>query len=294
MRDTNSIYIETCPVGCHSHLEDSEIILPEGPLKRCVECGQLISQSSKKRYFQSMKEFNKSEGTWPQGNAVVRLSKHTRKMIHKLEKLLDKPRTAIRLLDVGCSSGAFIFYSMKEGVHAEGVEPAPAPAEMAVKSGLKVQQGLLQKLQLPGESYDVVTLFEVIEHLREPIELLRECHRILYPGGILIIRTGNTDSWTMQYLQSKWEYFQIKKHGGHISFFNPFSMRKLAERMGFRLEILKTHRVSLCQEGETPRLLYRAYKILSGLLNTPSAWADKGHEMVVFLRKTGDSTCLLM
>ncbi|MBW1802445.1 MAG: class I SAM-dependent methyltransferase [Deltaproteobacteria bacterium] len=284
-RYTKTGYIENCPVGCHSHLEDSEIILPEGPLKCCVECGQLVSPVSEKRYFQSMEEFDKSEGTWPHGKAAVRLSKHTGKMVRRLEKLLNKPRTGIRLLDVGCSSGAFIFYAMKEAVHAEGVEPAPAPAEMAVKSGLKVQQGLLQELQFPGESFNVVTLFEVIEHLRDPVELLRECHRILSPEGILIIRTGNTDSWTVQYLQSKWEYFQIKKHGGHISFFNPFSMRKLGERMGFRVEILKTHRVSLHREEPARILLYRAYKILSDLLNTPSAWAGKGHEMIVYLRK---------
>ncbi len=101
----------------------------------------------------------------------------------------------------------------------------------------------------------------------------------------MVIRTGNTDSWTVQYMKGRWEYFHMAQHGGHISFYNPRSMRKLAERSGFVIEILQTHRVCFYQKGEIASILYRMAKLFSELLNTPSVWFRKGHEMLAFLRK---------
>ena len=131
----------------------------------------------------------------------------------------------------------------------------------------------------------MVTLFEVIEHLKDPLSLLKECHRVLRQGGLLVIRTGNTSSWSSRYLKGRWEYFSIAAHGGHISFFNPVSMNKLAKRSGFLVESFKTHRVGFYQEGEIPFILYRPLKLLTDLLNMPSTWFGKGHELLVFLRK---------
>ena len=279
-------YIESCPVGCQSGLEDSDIVLAEGPLQRCRVCGHLVSRCSEDLYWKSMDEFDDPEGTWPTGKAAERLLRHTKQIVGKLERLLKKGRGEIRLLDVGCSNGAFISAAQSLGIFAVGVEPSVAPAQAAIAAGLEVHQGFLRDIHLPESSFEVVTLFEVIEHLRDPLSLFKECHRVLHKGGLLVIRTGNTDSWTAHYRKDRWEYFSISEHGGHVSFFNPVSMSKLAERSGFLLERLKTHRVSFYQKGEIPLLLYRPVKFLAELLNTPSKWFGKGHEMQVFLRKT--------
>ena len=148
-----------------------------------------------------------------------------------------------------------------------------------------MHQGFLQEIEFPRGSFDVVTLFEVIEHLKDPLSLFKECFRVLCNGGLLVVRTGNTDSWSAHYMKGRWEYFNIEKHGGHISFFNPVSMHKLAERSGFIVESLRTHRVCFYQKGEVSFLFYRVTKSLSEILNTPSIWFDKGHELQVFLRK---------
>jgi hypothetical protein len=87
-------------------------------------------------------------------------------------------------------------------------------------------------------------------------------------------------------MKNRWEYFSISEHGGHISFFNPVSMSKLAQRSGFSIASLKTQRVSFYQKGEIPYLIYRPAKLLAEILNTPSAWFGKGHELQVYLRKT--------
>jgi SAM-dependent methyltransferase len=276
-------YVESCPVGCGSGLVDSGIFLPQGPLKRCSECGQLVSQCSEDLYWKSMDEFDDPKGTWPSGKAADRLLRHTKQIVRSVQGFLGKKRGEIRLLDVGCSNGAFISAAQSLGIRAAGVEPSAAPAQAAIESGLQVYQGFLQDIHLPEASFDVVTLFEVIEHLKDPLSLFKECHRVLHKGGLLVIRTGNTDSWTAHHRKDRWEYFSTSEHGGHISFFNPVSIGKLAQRSGFSVERLKTHRVSFYQKGEIPFLLYRPMKFFAELLNTPSTWFNKGHELQAFL-----------
>ena len=276
-------YVESCPVGCRSGLVDSDIFLPQGPLKRCTSCGQLVSQCSEDLYWKSMDEFDDPKGTWPSGKAADRLLRHSKQIVKRVQGFLGKKRGEIRLLDVGCSNGAFISAAQSLGIRAAGVEPSAAPAQAAIESGLQVYQGFLQDIHLPEASFDVVTLFEVIEHLKDPLSLFKECHRVLHKGGLLVIRTGNTDSWTAHHRKDRWEYFSISEHGGHISFFNPVSIGKLAQRSGFSVERLKTHRVSFYQKGEIPFLLFRPMKFLAELLNTPSTWFNKGHELQAFL-----------
>jgi len=279
-------FIVACPIGCRSGLETSEIVLPEGPLKRCMECGQLVSQCSERLYWNSMEEFDDPKGTIPcESSDVKRLVRRTNKIVSKIENLLGKDRREIHLLDVGCSSGAFISFAKNLGVDAEGVEPAAGPARTAQAAGLRVYQGFLEEIQLPEESFDVVTVFEVIEHLKNPTGLVQECHRILRTGGLMVFRTGNTDSWTARYMKGRWEYFHISKHGGHICFYNPTSMESLAKRSGFIIENIRTYGVRFYEKGEISFILYRLAKVFSELLNTPSIWFGKGHELLVYMRK---------
>jgi 2-polyprenyl-3-methyl-5-hydroxy-6-metoxy-1,4-benzoquinol methylase len=285
MSNNGKSYVDACPIGCESGFHNSDIVLPEGPLRRCKNCGQLVSQCSEELYWSSMKEFDDPTGTLPTGKAAYRLSRHTKRILDEIEHLSGKKKSRLHLLDVGCSSGPFILAARDFGVEAEGVEPSPGPARTATQSGLKVYQGYLNDINLPEESFDVITLFEVLEHLREPLSLFKECHRVLKSGGLLVIRTGNTDSWTVQCMKGRWQYFSIREHGGHISFFNPLSMRKLAERSGFMVADIKTHRVCFYEKGDVPFIYYRLIKIVSELLNTPAALCGKGHEMRVYLRK---------
>jgi SAM-dependent methyltransferase len=232
-----------------------------------------------------MKEFDDPEGTWPKGKALKRLKQKTRQLINKLERMSVTAGNDLRLLDVGCSNGAFVYAAGLLGVNAAGVEPSPGPARHAIKNGLTVYQGFLEDMHFARGSFDVITLFEVIEHLKTPLALMKACRRILKPGGCMVIRTGNTDSWTVRCMKGRWGYFHINIHGGHVSFFNPLSMKLLAERSEFTVAELKTHSVGLYEKGDIPFVAYRAAKLLGELLNTPSKWFGKGHEMIVFLKK---------
>ena len=72
-------YLDRCPIGCDSELKDTDILLPEGCLKVCSHCGQLISQCSEQSFHKSMEEFNDPKGTWPLPKPQVALSAIPRK-----------------------------------------------------------------------------------------------------------------------------------------------------------------------------------------------------------------------
>ena len=282
---TNSRYIAACPLGCASELMDTEVILPEGCLKRCMTCGQMFSQCDTERFDSSMAEFNDPKGTWPGEKEVARLDRKTERLLERIEKFTGRQRGQLRLLDVGCSSGAFVDSAARAGIATEGVEPAEDAAKAAQAAGLQVHQGFLADLELPAESYDVITLFEENEHLKEPAPLLRECHRLLKPGGIMVMRTANTDSWTVRVMKGRWHYFNIDKHGGHISFFTPSSIARLAQQVGFRVKKIYTHSVSFREKEQGSYLAYRLLKMCSELLNLPARLLGRGHEMEIFLEK---------
>lgn len=286
MELTMNRYVTTCPIGCTGELRPSEIHTKEGSLLLCSECGQLLSRCNERQFSETMREFDHPDGTWPAPQSVASQKRAVAKFIVGCEKIVGKPRSAIRLLDVGCSNGAFLYTAQKMGLRGTGVEPAMAAADAARKVGLDVRSGFLQDLGLTENSYDVITLFEVVEHLREPMSLLQECHRLLRPNGMAFIKTANTISWTVNLQTGDWHYFDMGKHGGHISFFNPASISLLAARTGFEPAEIVTKGVELADRERLLPIFYRPVKIFQELLQLPAKLCGKGQELFVFLRKT--------
>jgi 2-polyprenyl-3-methyl-5-hydroxy-6-metoxy-1,4-benzoquinol methylase len=233
-----------------------------------------------------MQEFNDPHGTLPVAGSEQRRIRRSKKFLDHIARLLNKSPGEIRLLDVGCSSGAFLHTAVELGYCAEGVEPAPKAAATAQASGLKVYQGLLADAHYAAGQFDAITLFEVIEHLKHPQELLQECQRILRPGGILLVGTGNAASWSMGAMGAEWEYLDIARHGGHISFFTPDSMGKLAQQTGFSVADTRTRGVRFYEKGTCVQPVYRIAKLAGELLNIFAVWLDKGHDMAVYLKRT--------
>ena len=277
--------IQRCPVGCDAQLVTSAIVLPEGPLLRCAACGQLVSQITTAAYLRSMAAFDSPGFNRPSGSESARRVALARRRLARAGRLLGKSPGEISLIDVGCSRGDFVAAAAQLGFHAEGVEPAPQIAAAARGRGLTVHQGLLEDQRFPAASFDVATLFEVIEHLPAPMALLQECHRILKPGGILIASTGNTASWTVAAMRARWDYFHVAQDAGHVSFFNPRSIALIAARTGFGVAHIGTTRVRFVEESAAPRWLYRLSKIAAEFANLPARLLGTGHDMLVFLRR---------
>jgi 2-polyprenyl-3-methyl-5-hydroxy-6-metoxy-1,4-benzoquinol methylase len=244
-----------------------------------------VSQVTESRYWETMADFDSDSFNEPQGGELARRNEVASRRLRAIARLLGRPAHELRLLDVGCSRGHFVAAAARLGFQAEGVEPAPRIAAAARARGLTVHQGLLEEQRFAGGSFDALTLFEVVEHLKEPRSLLRECHRVLKPGGIVLISTGNAASWTVSFMGARWDYFHISRDGGHVSFFNPGSMRRLAQGCGFEVEAVETARVRLHEKAEVSPVLYAAGKLAAEALNLPARWLGRGHDMLAYLRR---------
>jgi SAM-dependent methyltransferase len=148
----------------------------------------------------------------------------------RLERfLLDRGRGR-RLLDVGCGHGHQLAQLARLGWQVEGQDVDPDAALLASTSeGAPVHLGPLETLRLPGESFDAVVMNHVLEHAVDPIALLRECHRLLRPGGVLVSITPNAASWGHDRFGPDWRGLEPPRH---IHIFTPRSLLCLAERAG--------------------------------------------------------------
>lgn len=137
-----------------------------------------------------------------------------------------------RLLDIGCAAGFFIKAAEARGWEVSGMDIIPeyidfARRELQLKD---VHLGALEGEKLPENSFDAVTLWDLIEHLRHPAETLREINRILRPGGLLVIWTPNAKNAVFQ--KANWYGYRIRLH---LYFFSSRSLAALLGRSGFQL-----------------------------------------------------------
>jgi SAM-dependent methyltransferase len=99
-----------------------------------------------------------------------------------------RPFGGRRLLDVGCGSGEFLTMASEQGWTADGIEISRQGAALARRRGLAVHDA---PDDLPGDHYDVVTLWNVVDFFLRPVEEMRALHRVMAPGGLVFVRTPN-------------------------------------------------------------------------------------------------------
>ena len=137
------------------------------------------------------------------------------------------------LLDVGCGGGAQLVRMRSLGWRVVGVDPDARAVDLATRvHHLDVRRGTLEEQRFPSDRFDAVVLSHTIEHVHEPMELLRECGRVLKPGGQLVVVTPNTESLGHSNLKTDWIGLQPPRH---LYLFSCATLRRLAERSGLRV-----------------------------------------------------------
>ncbi len=109
-----------------------------------------------------------------------------------LDFLVEK-KNAGTLLDVGCSNGQFMFWAKQKGFSCTGVEINARTASIAEANGFAVHRGFLDTAPFDKESFDVVYLGDVIEHVNDPRKFIKTAGKFLKPGGFIVISTPNMD-----------------------------------------------------------------------------------------------------
>lgn len=142
-----------------------------------------------------------------------------------------------RVLDIGCGNGNFLEHARRVGWQTVGLEVDPISSEIARRRGFEVISRLLEDATFPAESFDVVTMSHVIEHLPDPRRTLEECRRILKPGGWLVMATPNTGSLGHARFGRDWLGLDAPRH---LIIFNPRAMTSLVERCGMKPRTIAT------------------------------------------------------
>lgn len=147
-----------------------------------------------------------------------------------------------RLLDVGAATGFFVEQAIAAGWNAEGIEFSPWAARYAREVvGVPVREGTLEGAGFEAAAFDVVTMWEVIEHLPDPREVLNEIRRVLAPGGMLYLSTPDAGSAVARGLGKRW--LGWKKIPEHLFYFDRPSLTQLLTSCGF--EVLQHRYVPL-------------------------------------------------
>lgn len=153
----------------------------------------------------------------------------------KIEKILPNKGD---LLDVGAATGYFIKTAENRGWKVEGLEISQYAVDQARKKNLNVQQGMLSTAIYQPESFNLVTLWDVVEHLPNPrSDLLKVCN-ILKHGGVVAINTPDTSSF---FAKLTGKYWHLLVPPEHLIYFNPKNLADLLKRSGF--EVLSTDKV---------------------------------------------------
>ncbi len=145
----------------------------------------------------------------------------------------DRPR----YLDVGCSTGFVVEAARDRGWEAIGSDLNPSAIDYGRGRGLDLRAVGLEDLDIPAASLDAISLFDVLEHLFEPVRTLRACARLLKPGGIVFLYVPNYDS-ASRLLMGKDAHFIWPTH--HLNYYTPVTIRDLMEREGLAAEYVAT------------------------------------------------------
>jgi SAM-dependent methyltransferase len=136
-----------------------------------------------------------------------------------------------RLLEVGCGEGRLLARLQGQGWQVEGQDLDPKAADYARRAhGLAVHLGNLEALSLPAESYDAIVMNHVIEHAYDPVALVRECRRLLKPGGLFVATTPNPESYGHRRFGPAWRGLDPPRH---LHLFTPSSLARIAGDAGF-------------------------------------------------------------
>lgn len=143
-----------------------------------------------------------------------------------------------KLLDIGCGAGRFIKLAKEFDFNVEGTELSKfASKYVEDKLSVPCHQGQLEDMQLKDNDYDIVTLWHVIEHLPDPLKVLKQIHRTLKDKGLLFVATPNEDFWYMRKNPKRADRVRedLIKVEGHLYFFTAETLKKMMEKAGFKV-----------------------------------------------------------
>jgi SAM-dependent methyltransferase len=155
--------------------------------------------------------------------------------LRHIEKYLGL--TGGKMLDAGCGPGFFVSVAREQGWDASGIEISEAAANYArAELGLNVRAALLQGSEVPAGEFDLITLWDVIEHVPDPLDAVSAAAHGLKPGGGFVMTTGDVESVVARLSKERWHLYSFPEH---LFFHTEKSLRGLCERSGLEVRAVR-------------------------------------------------------
>lgn len=210
-------------------------------------------------------------------------------------RYLDQVMGIGRLLDIGCGAGVFLSMAKKRGWTVSGVELSPRLASQCRQTlNVPVENGRFEDVELPRNSFDVITLWDVIEHVLDPVSCMQRARELLKPGGILVFCTPDEDSLLARIglvlykaTCSRYSYPAFALHPPyHTYFFSRKGFLRVLNKLGMR--VVKSYSQEAFFEHSELASLLQKFGIT--LIEKAAGLVDRRYEMVLFARVGASET----
>lgn len=240
-------------------VQDKSVSQETFTIQQCQACGFQFTNPRPDaahigKYYESDAYVSHNSGAQGLINQVYKVARYftVRRKVALITKLNGGRKGA--LLDYGCGTGHFLAGAKKAGWQVAGLEPNARARQDATERVGQPIQGPAALAELPLASFDVITLWHVLEHVHTLNETLDQLIRVLRPGGKLLIAVPNVDSLDAQHYGPDWAAYDVPRHLYH---FGPAAMRRLLDRHGLVLGqtlpmVLDAYYVSMLSERHRP------------------------------------------
>ncbi len=155
----------------------------------------------------------------------------------RILKRIKKIKNSGTLLDVGAATGIFMKLAKERGFEVEGIEPSLWAAKKAEeKYGFKIHNTTFENFET-DKKYDIITMLDLIEHVENPLEILKKANSLLNKNGLLVLVTPDIDSLLRKITGSRWWHFRPP----HVNFFNIKSLKFALNKEGFEIISIKPY-----------------------------------------------------
>ena len=229
LREELSIW-RSCPV-CGAD-EGKLLFIKEGFRHlKCSACGMVYVNPVLRE--ERLHSFYQDEDSYRQVLLnELNLSMDRKKFQYGLDLIEERMPPKGNLLDVGCGPGVFLEEARERGWHVHGVEFNSWCVQRLREMSIEVIDVPIQQATLPHDFYQCVTLWTVLEHVVDPENLLKDVHRVLAPGGVLLILVPNIDSLANRILHEESTTFSGE---AHVNLFDVSTLTRLLEKVEFEL-----------------------------------------------------------